>query len=134
MAAKKKKKRAGKQAKTVRKKAAKRARVARPRRAAARAPSVLVADETFAYVRAMTEDVRTRVVAIMASVCGTSADKVGALCLSDLTSPCNLILRGRTASELNSEWPALMPPFKPTDVACADTADTLSHQVRQRLP
>jgi hypothetical protein len=80
------------------------------------------------------DDVRPKVVAIMASVCGTSADKVGALCLSDLTSPCNLILRGRTASELNAEWPALMPLFKPTDVACADTADTLSHQVRQRLP
>ena len=83
---------------------------------------------------ALGDEVRPRVVAIMASVCGTSADKVGALCLSDLTSPCNLILRGRAASELNAEWPALMPLFKPTDVACADTADTLSHQVRQRLP
>lgn len=80
------------------------------------------------------DDIRPRVVAIMASVCGTSSDKVGALCLSDLASPCNLILRGRTASELNSEWPTLMPPFKPTDVACADTADTLSHRVRQQLP
>jgi hypothetical protein len=83
---------------------------------------------------ALGDEVRPKVVAIMASVCGTSADKVGALCLSDLAAPCNLILRGRTASELNAEWPALMPLFKPTDVVCADTADTLSHQVRQRLP
>jgi hypothetical protein len=83
---------------------------------------------------ALGDDVRPKVVAIMASVTGQPIAKIGALCLSDLAAPCNLILRGRTASELNAEWPALIPLFKPTDVACADTADTLSHQVRQRLP
>jgi len=83
---------------------------------------------------ALGDDVRPKVVAIMASVTGQPIAKVDGLCLSDLAAPCNLVLRGRTASELNAEWPELVLLFKPADVACADTADTLSHQVRQRLP
>ncbi|MEP7087724.1 MAG: hypothetical protein ABI884_10490 [Gemmatimonadota bacterium] len=112
MAAKKVKKRAKKSAAKVKKRAKKSAMLA---------PSF---DD---------DDVESGVTAVVAQVCGVKPSEVGGKPLSKLTSSCDMVFRGRLASQLNAKWRTLNPRFSSDDLACSDTVDSLTREVTDRL-